>query len=98
MIAVTGVDGRNRPLIEAGRSLHLDFAAPAADMAAAAPGGGLQAVRGTSFAAPLVAGRLARSSLAALNAEAKDLGRKGPDEIFGRGLVCGDCRTPLRKK
>ena len=98
VIAVTGVDGRNRPLIESGRSLHLDFAAPAADMAAAAPGGGLQAVRGTSFAAPLVAGRLARSSMAALNAEAKDLGRKGPDEIFGRGLVCGDCRTPLRKK
>ncbi|MEA1015763.1 S8 family serine peptidase [Sphingosinicella sp. LY1275] len=98
VIAVTGVDGRNRPLIEAGRSLHLDYAAPGSDMAAAAPGGGLKPVRGTSFAVPLVAGRLARSSLAALDAEAKDLGRKGPDNIFGRGLVCGDCRTSLPKK
>jgi hypothetical protein len=98
VIAVTGVDRRNRPLIEAGRGLHLDFAAPGADMAAAAPGGGLKAVRGTSFAVPLVAGRLARSSLAALGAEAQDLGRKGPDPIFGRGLVCGECRTPLPKK
>lgn len=98
VIAVTGVDRRNRPLIEAGRGLHLDFAAPGADMAAAAPGGGLKAVRGTSFAVPLVAGRLARSSLAALGAEAQDLGRKGPDPVFGRGLVCGACRTPLPKK
>lgn len=96
VIAVTGVDGRNRPLLEAGRSLHLDFAAPGADMAAAAPAG-LKAVRGTSYAVPLVAGRLARSSLAALSAEARDLGPKGPDKMFGRGLVCGDCRTPLRK-
>ena len=97
VIAVTAVDARNRPLIEAGRSLHLDFAAPGADMAAAAPGGGVKAVRGTSFAVPLVAGRLARTSLTALRAEAKDLGRKGPDKVYGYGLVCGDCRTPLRK-
>ena len=98
VIAVTAVDGRNRPLAEAGRSLHLDFAAPGADMAAAAPGGGLSAVRGTSYAVPLVAGRLARVSLAALNAEAEDLGPKGPDNRYGRGLVCGDCRTRLSKK
>lgn len=98
VIAVTGVDARNRPLIEAGRSLHLDFAAPASDMAAAAPGGGLRAVRGTSYAVPLVAGRLARASFAALEAEAKDLGPKGPDKLYGRGLVCGGCRTPITKK
>jgi subtilisin family serine protease len=94
VIAVTGVDGRNRALIEAGRATHLDFAAPGADMLAAAPGGGTRAVRGTSFAAPLVAGRLLRSgSAAALAREAQDLGPKGPDKLYGRGLVCGDCRT-----
>ena len=98
VIAVTGVDRRDRALIEAGRSLHLDFAAPGADMAAAAPGSGLRAVRGTSYAVPLVAGRLARTSLAALGREAKDLGAKGPDPVYGRGLVCGACRTPLPKK
>lgn len=98
VIAVTGVDGRNRPLIEAGRALHLDYAAPGADMAAAAPGGGLRAVRGTSYAVPLVAGRLAGSSIATLDAEAVDLGPKGPDKSYGRGLVCGRCRTPVPQK
>jgi subtilisin family serine protease len=98
VIAVTGVDGRDRPLLEAGRSLHLDFAAPGADMVAAAPDGGLRPVRGTSYAVPFVAGRLARTSLPALAAEAKDLGPRGPDKMFGRGLLCGDCRTPVSKK
>lgn len=107
VIAVTGVDGRDRPLIEAGRSLHLDYAAPGADMAAASPNGRLAPVRGTSYAAPLVAGRLASlypatnparraTALAALDREARDLGKRGPDKLFGRGLVCGDCRTVMR--
>lgn len=94
VIAVTGVDARNRPLIEAGRAAHLDFAAPGADMLAIGPDGRPRAVRGTSFAAPLVAGRLLRAgSVPALAREAQDLGPRGPDKIYGRGLVCGDCRT-----
>jgi subtilisin family serine protease len=55
VVAVTGVDSNNRALREAGRSTHLDFAAPGADLAAALPGKGYTAVRGTSFAAPFVA-------------------------------------------
>jgi len=104
VVAVTGVDGRNRPLIEAGRSLHLDYAAPGADMAAASLTRALTAVRGTSFAVPFVAGRLFRAiatgsrPLAALDSEAIDLGDRGPDRTYGRGLICGDCRTPLPKK
>ena len=99
VIAVTAVDGRDRLLVEAGRAAHLDYAAPGADMAAAAPGGGLAAVRGTSYAVPLVAGRLYRHSdrenaIALLDAEAADRGRRG----FGRGLVCGTCRTPLPRR
>jgi hypothetical protein len=96
VIAVTGVDGRNRALIEAGRALHLDYAAPGADMMGAKPGGSLARLRGTSYAAPLVAARLAAQpnpSLVLLDREATDLGKPGPDKIYGRGLVCGDCRT-----
>ncbi|HKY80599.1 MAG TPA: S8 family serine peptidase, partial [Sphingobium sp.] len=72
VIAVTGIDGRGRVLPEAGRARHVDFAAPGADMNAARLGGGKARVRGTSFAAPLVAGRLfVAGSLAALQAEAR---------------------------
>ena len=97
VIAVTGLDSRNRPLIEAGRGPHLDYAAPGADILAASLGGRLVKVRGTSFAAPLVAGRLWLASksanpIAVLDREAVDLGQKGADKTFGRGLVCGECR------
>jgi hypothetical protein len=97
VIAVTGIDARGRVLIEAGRALHLDYAAPGADMAAAGAGGGLIAVRGTSFAVPLVAGRLAMhvrdpNPIAALDREATGRGRRE----LGRGVICGDCRTVRR--
>jgi len=98
VIAVTGVDGRGRVLAEAGRASHLDYAAPGADMAAASANGGLAPVRGTSFAVPFVAGRLAQhvraaQPIAALDAEASDRGRRG----VGRGVICGDCRTAYRR-
>ena len=90
VIAVTGVDGRNRALPEAGKSAHLDYGAPGADMAAALPGSGYAAVRGTSFAAPLAAARLALTgSTSRLDAEAA----KGRGRV-GRGVVCGACRVP----
>lgn len=93
VIAVTAVDARGRVLIEAGRALHLDYAAPGADMAAAG-GRGLTAVRGTSYAVPFVAGRLAHhlgrgNPLAGLDGEA----RRGRG--VGRGIICADCRTTL---
>ena len=87
VIAVTGVDGSNRALREAGRATHLDFAAPGADLAAALPGKGYTEVRGTSFAAPFVAARLAATGSAArLAAEA----RPGKGRV-GRGIICGGC-------
>lgn len=101
VLAVTAVDGRNRALIEAGRALHLDYAAPGADIRALDARGKGRAVRGTSFATPLVAARAAAAIdrsrgggalKPALDAEARDLGKKGPDPVFGRGLLCGDCR------
>ena len=88
MIAVTGVDGSNRALAEAGRAAHLDYAGPGADMAAALPGRGYTRVRGTSFAAPFVTARLAiAGSTAQLDAEAA----KGRGRV-GRGIVCASCR------
>jgi hypothetical protein len=98
VVAVTAVDGRDRLLIEAGRALHVDFAAPGADMVAAKAGGGFEAVRGSSFAAPIVAGRLAAGltrpdptaaarSIAGLGRSAKRMGRD-----YGRGLVGAEVR------
>lgn len=97
VLAVTGVDTRDRAMIEAGRSLHLDYAAPGAGIFALSAGGEDKRVRGTSFAAPLVAARAAAAIgdganvRSALDKEARDLGKKGPDAVFGRGLLCGTC-------
>lgn len=89
VVAVTAVDSRGRALPEAGRAANLDFAAPGADMAAALPGDGYSQVRGTSFAAPLAAARLAAAgSVAALAREA----RPGRGKV-GKGIVCAQCRV-----
>ncbi|GHC83476.1 S8 family serine peptidase [Novosphingobium pokkalii] len=98
VLAVTAVDARNRALIEAGRALHLDYAAPGAGLRAANAAGQMVPVRGTSFAAPLVASRVAAARDAhaslpqALDREAIDLGPRGPDSQYGRGLLCTICR------
>jgi hypothetical protein len=101
VVAVTGVDARRNVLPEAGRGTHVDFAAPGAEMAAAGVAGGYVSVRGTSFAAPIVAGRLARlmtggsasQAVEALGREAVDLGAPGADPVYGRGLVGAELRT-----
>ena len=102
VIAVTGVDGRGRALIEAGRASHLDFAAPGANLLAARARGGTGMMRGTSFAAPFVAGRLAHLSadttlpraraIDLLAAEAS-LPKGQSARLYGRGIVCGQCAT-----
>lgn len=96
VIAVTAVDGRGRALIEAGRAMHLDYAAPGADLLAANAAGKWGKVRGTSYAVPFVAARAAAALgrgavIPILDREAVDLGRKGTDPIFGRGLLCQSC-------
>ena len=97
VIAVTAVDGRERALIEAGRALHLDYAAPGADIYGLDRRGRSQRLRGTSYATPLVAARLAAALRAGgdwrsvLDREARDLGERGLDPVYGRGLVCRGC-------
>ena len=101
VIAVTGVDSRGHVLPEAGRGTHVDFAAPGSDMAAAGIGGGYVSVRGTSFAAPIVAGRLAAlrstetvaQAVDALARGAAHLGGPGLDPAYGHGLVGAELRT-----
>lgn len=100
VIAVSAVDARLRVLPEASGGAHVSFAAPGADIMAAAPGGRFQQVRGTSFAAPLVAGMLARELAAPgadtadilrqFTAAARDRGAKGRDHRYGYGLVGDD--------
>lgn len=101
VVGVTGVDSGRRVLPEAGRGEHVDFAALGAGVRAAQVGGGFGEQRGTSFATPVVAGLLAASllqpdrakaqaALADLGARAVDLGRKGVDTTYGRGLVGAD--------
>ena len=96
VVAVTAVDGKRRALIEAGRALHLDYAAPGAGITGLNARGKRVSLRGTSFATPLVAARIARAGKGnwrkSLDAEAIDLGRKGADDTYGRGLVCGACK------
>jgi len=102
VLAVTGVDARERALPEAGRALHVDFAAPGEAVLAATGAAGSDRMRGTSFAAPLVAGRLALRypapaidrigpAIAGLVLEARDIGKKGRDKVYGHGLICGTC-------
>lgn len=101
VVAVTAVDPARRPLPEAGRGPQVAFAAPGSGMLAAGLDGGLTPVRGTSFAAPLAAGRLAQllptadraaaaRAVASLGREAIDAGAPGRDPVFGRGLVALD--------
>ncbi|MDH4744189.1 S8 family serine peptidase [Sphingomonas sp. CBMAI 2297] len=107
VVAVTGIDGRGRALIEAGRAGHLDYAAPGADMLAMGASGRTMRVRGTSFAAPFVAATIARfypapdsaglrAAMAKVDAQARDAGSRGTDKLYGRGVLCEACRTPVQ--
>jgi subtilisin family serine protease len=102
VVGVTAVDVRKQVLPEAVRGPHVVFSAPGADMAVAASGEkGFSRARGTSFAAPLVAGLLAiaydteggmqasasRRAIDALVQDAVDLGPPGRDPTYGHGLL-----------
>ncbi len=109
VIGVTGVNAALVALPEAARGPQVAFAAPGADLAAAsAPARGYGAVRGTSFAAPLVAGLLAAelavpdpvaaaAAVAALAARAVDLGAPGRDPVYGHGLVGAALRVAVER-
>lgn len=90
VVGVTGVDARARVLPEAGSGPQVDFAA----LGVIEP----LRLRGTSYAAPIVARALAAQMSAPaadvaqraqslLSAQARDLGARGRDNVYGAGLV-----------
>jgi len=95
VVGVSAVDRRGRVLPEAGRGPQVMFAAPGNNMVSAAPGEPpFRQVRGTSFAAPIVAALLASAlpqpdqagaarALATLAATARD----GASGETGKGVV-----------
>ncbi|HVH84526.1 MAG TPA: S8 family serine peptidase, partial [Steroidobacteraceae bacterium] len=107
VVGVTAVDARQRVLAEAERGPQVRFAAPGADMTAARTPRGYALVRGTSFAAPIVAGLLAQAlhspdraaadaALAALEQQAQHPGGgRRLDPIYGYGVVGAELAPPL---
>jgi hypothetical protein len=107
VVGVTAVDAHRRVLVEAERGPQVRFAAPGADMVAAKSPQGFAAVRGTSFAAPLVACLLAaqlrapdtaaaQRAISDLADRAVDLGARGVDPVYGYGLVAADLGPDIR--
>jgi subtilisin family serine protease len=104
VVGVTAVDAHRHVLIEAARGAQVVFAANGADMAAAALDHRYQSVRGTSFAAPIVAAMLggeltvpdvlaAAAAIESLAKSSIDLGPPGRDLTYGFGLVGADYRV-----
>ena len=102
VVGVTGVDRRGRPLPEAARGPQVKFAAPGSQMVSAAPGTPpYRQVRGTSFAAPIVAALLAQrlprpdraAAARAVDALAREAGGGVANEETGYGIVGAGLRT-----
>ena len=101
VIGVTAVDDKHRVLLEACRGKQVDFAAQGADVNAAAGAPNIYVpVRGTSFAAPLIAAMFATDlatpdpakaqiALAKWKGFANDLGKPGRDDVYGEGELAG---------
>lgn len=97
VVAVTAVNKKNRVYRLANRGDHVDFAAPGVNVRHASEQDGFAASSGTSIAAPFVTavlaascnadGKLSTKQLSALADNAKDLGRKGFDPVYGNGLI-----------
>jgi hypothetical protein len=100
VVGVTAVDGANRIYRYANRGAYVDFAARGVAVTAIDARGGVRDATGTSFAAPLVAARVAgklrrpdsaqsKQVIRTLEGSARDLGPPGRDPIYGVGLVEG---------
>lgn len=95
-IGVTAV-ARNRDVFRfANHGEHIDYAALGVDVPTARGDGGFGTETGTSLAAPVVAAFIAcaltqhvdpAEALAALDERVRDLGERGPDAVYGRGLL-----------
>ncbi|WP_265517141.1 S8 family serine peptidase [Nitratireductor luteus] len=97
VIAVTATDAQDMLMEQANRGPYVELSAPGVKLLAPIPGGGMDAVTGTSFAAAVVSGAIANLMRAeGLDADeisarlaqtAIDLGAPGRDDDYGYGLV-----------
>lgn len=89
VVAVTGVDTRNRVYSQASRGDEVLLAAPGVDVWVAGLNGGYYA-SGTSYASPWVAAAMLIQpslDLQQILSKCKDLGEQGVDPVFGYGLL-----------
>lgn len=98
VVGVTAVDERGGIYRRAGRGSHVDVAAHGVGVTVAGPAGRLVEASGTSYAAPQVAAALseqhtsqdaqsARAAVSRLMNEVADAGERGPDPVFGAGVL-----------
>ncbi len=98
VVAVTATDEQNRRMAQANVGSYIAISAPGVGVLAPIPGGGFDAVTGTSFAAAIYSGAIANlmqrdPAQSAFEIEriaaktALDLGKKGKDAEFGFGLM-----------
>lgn len=94
VVGVTAVDSHKRVIFEAERGPQVMFAAPGVDIPAAGVADGFASVRGTSFAAPLVAGLLARQLRS--SAPGQDSGSSPPiDPDAARAAIAALARAAV---
>ncbi len=104
VIAVTAVDAQKKIYYKANQGKYIDFSAPGVDIWLLAKNGKFQYFSGTSYATPFVTvvAALAKkksksysSLMKVISQKSKDLGEKGRDNVYGRGLVLagGLCRV-----
>ncbi len=98
VIAVTATDHENHRMAQANIGSYIAISAPGVGVLAPIPGGGFDAVTGTSFAAAIYSGAIANllqrqpgQSVFEVGRVATrtalDLGKKGKDNEFGFGLI-----------
>ncbi len=98
VVAVTATDDQNHRMAQANIGSYIAISAPGVGVMAPIPGGGFNAVTGTSFAAAIYTGAVAnlmrrdpaQSAIAIERIATKtalDLGIKGKDVEFGYGLI-----------
>lgn len=105
VLAATAVDVEGNIYDKAVRGHHVDFSAPGVDIYINTEGQN-RYISGTSIAAPFITAAIASSLemkdyknrndiIRHFSSSAKDLGPKGKDEIFGRGLINAEyiCKT-----
>src|SRR5512146_189411 len=94
VVGVTAVDARHRVIFEAERGPQVMFAAPGADIPVATLPHGFERARGTSFAAPLVAGLLA-DRLGSMDPASDPVAASRVDPAAARAAVAALARAAI---